>query len=70
MYAIYAVGQSKTPVDSLECSPGFSESFLEQVSVSPESYRYKFVFFGAAKSVFSRGSKTRLSELGPAIMDL
>ena len=37
IYAFYSAGQPKTPVDSWECSPDFSESFPEQFPVSSGS---------------------------------
>ena len=42
------------PVDSSECSPDFSESFLEQCSVSPES----LFDFLSSQSVLSGRLKT------------
>lgn len=61
----HSAGQSKTPADSSECSPELSESFLEQFAVFPE---HQFDLW--RKSALSGGSKTRLSELGPEVMNL
>ena len=52
VFDFYSVGQSKTSVDSSECPPEFSESFLEQFSVSAES-----IFFNAANQFSLKGRK-------------
>ena len=57
--------ENETPVDSTKFSPEPSESFVEQLAVSPE---HQFDFW-RSQSVSSGGSKIILLELGPKIMD-
>ena len=70
IHAFYSAGQLKTPADSSECSPEFSEIFLEQFSIPPVmclasmfGARSQSVFFWRVKNTIC------LSELGPEKMD-